>query len=85
MGFNGPSILCCRYTQFDVLKIFLEHIEAYALLMRYAWKMDFLKKNIEFCQAQPNLQLSWAELALFPLLDPTEPTRPEPTRNSFPT
>ena len=36
MGFNGPSILRCRYTQFDVLKIFLEHMEAYALVMRYA-------------------------------------------------
>ena len=36
MGFNGPSILCCRYTQFDVLKVFLEHREDYALVMRYA-------------------------------------------------
>ena len=28
------------------------------------------------CQAQHKLQLSWAELALFSLLDRTEPTRP---------
>ena len=48
IGIYGPSIVCCLYTQFDVFKIFLEHMEDYALVMRYAWKMDFLKKNIEF-------------------------------------
>ena len=48
MGFYGQSILCCCYTQFDVLKVFLEHMEGYALVMRYAWKMDFLKKILSF-------------------------------------
>ena len=48
MDFYGPSILCCLYTQFGVFKIFLEHMEGYALVMRYAWKMDFLKKILSF-------------------------------------
>ena len=41
------------------------------------------KIKLNYCQAQHKLQLSWAELALFSLLDPTEPTRTDPNRNSF--
>ena len=43
MGFYGPSFLCCLYIQFGVFKISLEPMEGYAYVMRYAWKMDFLK------------------------------------------
>ena len=50
MDFYGPSILCCLYTQFGVFKIFLEHMEGYALVMHYAWKMDFLKKILSFLE-----------------------------------
>ena len=41
-------------------------------------------KRALYCQAQPKLQLSWAELALFSLQDDRpDPTQPDPNRNSF--
>ena len=48
MGFYGPSIVCCLYTKFGVFKISLQQMKGYALVMRYAWKINFLKKNIKF-------------------------------------
>ena len=39
-----PSILCCLYTQFSIIKNFLEHMQSYALMLAKVWKIGFFKQ-----------------------------------------
>ena len=39
-----PSILCCLYTQFSIIKNFQEHMQSYALKLPIVWKIGFFKQ-----------------------------------------
>ena len=52
------------------------HVQAYLIITLKI--VSFLR--IQFCQAQPQLQLSWAELALTSISTPPPPPANPPTR-----
>ena len=39
-----PSILCCLYTQFSMIKNFQERMQNYALMLPIVWKIGFFKQ-----------------------------------------